>query len=69
MSKELIDAVTRSTGLPAEQARAAVAAVLRHLAIRLPSPLFGELQSHLDLTSAVDAPPATDPVGGPAAPR
>jgi hypothetical protein len=60
----------RADGLPAEQARAAVAALLRHLAIRLPSPLFGELQSHLDLTTAdMDAPPASRPIGGPAAPR
>lgn len=45
---ELVDAVARHAHLPAEQAGLAVTGVLRFLAARLPSPLFGELQARLD---------------------
>ncbi|MEX8518419.1 MAG: hypothetical protein AB3X44_07880 [Leptothrix sp. (in: b-proteobacteria)] len=47
VSDDLVEAVAKGAHLDAEQARAAVAAMLRHLAARLPSPLFGELQDCL----------------------
>lgn len=59
---ELVQTVARSASLSPTQAAAAVAGMLRFLAARLPSPLFGELQSHLN------GPAAPDP-GGPAAGR
>jgi hypothetical protein len=49
---ELVAAVVRGAGLEPAQARAAVAAMLRHLASRLPSPLFGALQASLRRTEA-----------------
>lgn len=49
---ELIDAVGRAANLSNEQASAAVAGVLRYFAARLPSPLFGEVQDHLNLVRA-----------------
>ena len=55
---ELIAAVARQAGLPPEQAALAVAAMLRFFAARLPSPLFGELQSRLQGGAAGGPPPA-----------
>ena len=46
---ELIQAVQSAAHLPPLQASEAVAGVLRFLAARLPSPLFGELQVRLGL--------------------
>jgi hypothetical protein len=61
MRDELVQVVARSAGLAPAQAGLAVAGMLRFLAARLPSPLFGELQSRLDA-----APPATaEPVPAP----
>lgn len=45
---ELIDAVSRAADLSNEQASAAVAGMMRFFASRLPSPLFGEFQDHLN---------------------
>jgi hypothetical protein len=45
---ELIQAVARSAGLAPGPAGLAVDAMLRFLAARLPSPLFGELQIRLN---------------------
>lgn len=53
MMDELIDAVSRSAQLPPRQATVAVGSMLRFLASRLPSPLFGELQSRLNWPSPV----------------
>lgn len=47
MMDELVRAVARAAELTPEQATAAVDAMLRFFAARLPSPLFGELQSRL----------------------
>lgn len=47
MIDDLTDSVARTTGLAPAQARLAVEGVLRVLAARLPSPLFGELQARL----------------------
>ena len=47
MIDELVESVARTDGLSAEQAARAVASMLRFLAARLPSPLFGELQARL----------------------
>jgi len=47
MIDELIAHVARGSGLNAGQAAQAVDAMLRFMAARLPSPLFGELQAHL----------------------
>ena len=44
---ELIDAVERAAGLSHEQASAAVDSMLRFLASRFPSPLFGQIQDRL----------------------
>jgi hypothetical protein len=44
---DLIQAVALSAQLSDAQAMLAVEGALRFLAARLPSPLFGELQSHL----------------------
>jgi hypothetical protein len=60
---ELVLAVSRSASLSPEQATQAVASMLRFLAARLPSPLFGELQVRLN-------PTPNDPGVGPlASPR
>ncbi|MEY2688664.1 MAG: hypothetical protein RL375_2862 [Pseudomonadota bacterium] len=62
---ELVDAVSRHAHLPPDQASLAVGGVLRFLAARLPSPLFGELQARLQATDA-DAPaavPGAEPAG------
>ena len=50
MIDELVESVARTDGLSAEQAARAVASMLRFLAARLPSPLFGELQARLHAT-------------------
>lgn len=56
MMDEMVEAVARDAHLSSDQAAAAVAVVLRFLAARLPSPLFGELQSKLKVD-----PPAGSP--------
>ena len=56
MIDELIDAVARAGNLSRDQARLAVGGMIHFLAARLPSPLFGELQSRLNpLASPGDA--------------
>lgn len=50
------DSLARAGGLTPAQAAETVRCTLRFLASRLPSPLFGELQSHLRLTPDPDAP-------------
>ncbi|MEY4750185.1 MAG: hypothetical protein RIQ60_2399 [Pseudomonadota bacterium] len=65
MRDELVQAVARSAGLAPAQAGLAVTGMLRFLAARLPSPLFGELQSRLDAAPG-DSSPATG--AAPAAP-
>lgn len=55
MLDELILAVSRAAGLPAEQAALAVTAMLRFLTARLPSSLVGEL--HARLAGRASAPP------------
>jgi hypothetical protein len=47
MIDELIDAVARAGNLTHDQAALAVGSMIRFMAARLPSPLFGELQTHL----------------------
>ncbi|HMS04517.1 MAG TPA: hypothetical protein PKD73_01810 [Burkholderiaceae bacterium] len=47
MMDELILAVSRGAGLSLDQARQAVAAVLRFFTARLPSALVGELHARL----------------------
>ena len=47
MIDELIDAVARAGSLTHDQAALAVAGMIRFMAARLPSPLFGELQTRL----------------------
>ena len=66
MMDEFVQAVGRSASLSPEQASVAVGAMLRFLASRLPSPLFGELQARLK-TPAGDASmqPARQPKTGP----
>jgi hypothetical protein len=44
---DLIQSVGRSAGMSPQQARGVVGDMLRFLAARLPSPLFGELQAWL----------------------
>ncbi len=58
MIDELTAAVARAGGLTPAQSALAVGGMLRFLAARLPSPLFGELQSRLQGSGAVDAPTA-----------
>lgn len=48
MSDDLVRHVARSAHLTPEQAAAAVQAMLRYLATRLPSPVFGAVQTHLE---------------------
>ncbi len=55
MIDELTDAVARAAGLHPEQASLAVAGMLRFLAARLPSPLFGELQARLQAPLAPES--------------
>ena len=47
MIDEMIDAVARAGGLTHDQASLAVGGMIRFMAARLPSPLFGELQARL----------------------
>ncbi len=47
MRDELIDAVARAAGLTTDQARVAVAAMLRFFTARLPSAWVGELHARL----------------------
>ncbi|MBT9502477.1 MAG: hypothetical protein IV092_14635 [Burkholderiaceae bacterium] len=63
MMNELIDAVERSADLSPQQATEAVGGMLRFLASRLPSPLFGELQSRLNTSLMQDvlAPESAQP--------
>lgn len=49
MIDDLVQAVARATGLSTAQSQAAVQAMLRFLAARLPSPLFGELRARLNV--------------------
>jgi hypothetical protein len=56
MIDELTDAVARAGGLSQLQANQAVAAMLRFMAARLPSPLFGELQERLHPRAQPQAP-------------
>jgi hypothetical protein len=58
MMDELVEAVARAASLPAEQARLAVAAMLRFFTARLPSTLVGELHARLS-DPAAPAPSAT----------
>jgi hypothetical protein len=55
MIDELTDAVARAAGLSPEQAAQVVAGMLRFMAARLPSPLFGELQARLQPTPPAGA--------------
>jgi uncharacterized protein (DUF2267 family) len=66
MIDEMVEAVARAGNLPSDQAARAVGAVLRLMAARLPSPLFGELQSHLQDGAA--GPAGNRPAGTPDAP-
>lgn len=67
MIDELIEAVAQADGISKEQSVRAVRAMLRFLAARLPSPLFGELQTRLQgaaddtarLSRAPDEPKST----------
>ena len=68
ITDELTAAVASSASLSPAQASLAVAAVMRLLAARLPSPLFGELQLQLgagqdkhDAASLIARPPAPEP--------
>lgn len=66
MIDELIEAVARAGPLPPAQATQAVSAMLRFMAARLPSPLFGELQSRLQGETeggSAAADPAAPPAG------
>lgn len=47
MIDELIDAVARAGSLTHDQAALAVGGMIKFMAARLPSPLFGELQTRL----------------------
>lgn len=64
MIDELIDAVARAGSLTHDQATLAVGGMIRFMAARLPSPLFGELQTRLHpLATSSDAPaPGHGPV-------
>lgn len=63
MMDELIQTVQRTAQLSPEQAKAAVSAMLRFLAARLPSALVGELHARLQLPSPLpqNAPPSDSP--------
>lgn len=52
MIDELIDAVARAGSLPRDQAALAVGGMMRFMAARLPSPLFGELRARLQPVAA-----------------
>jgi hypothetical protein len=58
MIDELIDAVARAGSLTRDQSALAVGGMIKFMAARLPSPLFGELQTRLHpVVSPVDADP------------
>ncbi|OYU00213.1 MAG: hypothetical protein CFE40_02570 [Burkholderiales bacterium PBB1] len=61
MMDELIQAVGRAAKLPPEQASVAVDGMLRFLAARLPSPIFGELQARLGVSNSADSRPPPKP--------
>lgn len=61
MMDELVQTVSRTASLPHEQASLAVGSMLRFLASRLPSPLFGELQAHLNSRPDSGVPPTAGP--------
>ncbi|HSW07722.1 hypothetical protein [Aquabacterium sp.] len=63
MIDDLVEAVARAGRLPPDQAVLAVDGMLRFLAARLPSPLFGELQARLQVTTTPD--PSAAPSTGP----
>lgn len=64
MINELVQSVSRSACLSPEQASQAVSSMLRFLAARLPSPLFGEIQVRLSPPSPdAQADPADHPGG------
>jgi hypothetical protein len=54
MIDDLGDAVARAADLSPDQAGQAVAGMLRFMAARLPSPLFGELQARLRQDAPAD---------------
>ena len=62
MMDELTEVVGRAAGVDPAQAALAVGGMLRFLASRLPSPLFGEIQARL---SAQDAPGSLPVPSGP----
>ncbi len=66
MIDELVEAVARAGNLSRDQARLAVDGMIRFMAARLPSPLFGELQTRLHPTASPGADGA--PGQGPGAP-
>jgi hypothetical protein len=45
--EDLVDVLMQSTGLSHAQAQTALDAVMRHMSLRLPSSLVGELQQYL----------------------
>jgi hypothetical protein len=57
MLDELIDAVSRAAGLTTDQARLAVAAMLRFFTARLPSAWVGELHARLRDTPGAEPRP------------
>jgi hypothetical protein len=59
MNEELIQSVARAAHLTPEQARLAVAAMLRFLTARLPSALVGELYARLGVPAPADSRYAT----------
>lgn len=71
MIDELATSVAHGAQLRPEQAQRAVAVMLRFLAARLPSPLFGELQACLqagllpEADAAGNSPREAGPAGGP----
>lgn len=54
MIDELVDAVARAGSLSHDQATLAVGGMIRFMAARLPSPLFGEIQTRLQSSAAAD---------------
>jgi hypothetical protein len=56
MIDELVDAVARAGSLSHDQATLAVGCMIRFMAARLPSPLFGEIQTRLQSHAAADDP-------------
>jgi len=66
MIDELIDAVARAGSLTHDQATLAVGGMIRFMAARLPSPLFGELQTRLQPSASPGD--ALAPGHGPAGP-